>query len=518
MEKLINLVMPYGRWGYLRLAIYPLTTLITTPFRLFQTLWACRVLANGEISKFNNFTPCAGLTNLWYWTMALNFYRHGRSGKYSNIGIDDLPISKHFSYSLPSLYAYWGSSNLTVLIGMFGWWASHIIWVTSDNYYQVFLVMVLLLISTTFYSNTFSNQHYNALGWMFCPMGVYGLYTDQWGLSGLAWLLSSFGSFTVVFLGGVLSLFTGLFEWSFAPAIAFLPAAIKMLTHFWPNFSQDNFKKTLLDIAKLLGLYHSKVKYKWGNKLWLSLGKSYYAIIYIQFCIAASIGGFETDLLWVGLVIFYLNSSRFRFADDQSLQMLILSLATAVIIQSNALWLLPFYWILASPVPFLAEFPFQRVLDIVPPLKPFQIKPFFEKMEQFLKPVKSQQNIIMAFENPKGDIGNIFLGSKPHLELLRYVATQRKITVIPSWEAIINLNYEGAPEFWGREVNEVLANVVHWKIDYVLIYQVENTFLESKWIDAGFQPVTELDWKSFKVLKNEADFLQPKWWLMKKSS
>ena len=398
---------------------------------------------------------------------------------------------------------------------MFGWWAFHLIWITPDNFLIVVLVMVLLLISTTFYNNTFSTQHYNALGWMFYSLGIYGLFTDQNELAGLAWLLSSFGSFTVAFLGGILSISKALIEWNPDPALAFLPAGIKLLTHFWPNIIQANFRQTILDVAKLLGFHHRGVKYKWVGKFRLSLGKSYYALIYIQFYIAATIGGFGTELLSVGMAVFYLNSTRFRFADDQSLQILILGLATATIIQSNALWLLPFYWILISPVPLLTEFAFMKVLDVVPPLKPFHIKPFFKKMESFIEPVQAQQRILMAFDNPKGYLSNVFDGFKSHIELLRYIATQKGITVLPSWEAILDLNYEGAPDFWGREVNEVLERANQWKIDYVLIYQRENTILDDKWLKAGFQITGEFDWKNFHELKDQPIFPKPKWWLLK---
>jgi len=515
MKKLKEVIRPHGKWGYIRLALYPLTTLFTTPYRLIQSLWACRVLANGKLAEYNNFTPYAGMLNVCYWTLALSFFRFGRSGEYRYVGLDNLPLSRYFSHTLSSLYSYWFSSNVTVLSGMFGWWLLHLLWLTPENYFQVALVMTLLLMSTTFYANTFSTQNYNALGWWFCPMGIYGLFTQQWEITALAWLIASFGSFTVAFLGGILSVSMAMIEWSPAPVLSFLPTAIKMLTHFWPNLRQKNIRQTLLEIAKLIGFYHKDVKYKYRNKWWLSLGKSYYAMIYIQFCIAASVGGLEAQLLWVGLGVFYLNSSRLRFADDQSLQMIMLSLASAIMIQSESLWLLPFYWILASPVPFLTDFPFKKVLDVVPPVQPFHIKPILKKMEHFLKPVLGQQTIFMAFDNPKGDYGKIFFESKPHLELLRYVASQNEITVFPSWETVMNLNYEGAPEFWGRNVNDVLENIAQWRANYVLIYQEENPVLEKKWTEAGFQSIVAMDWESFNELNNEFLFPKPKWWLLK---
>jgi hypothetical protein len=515
LNKLKEIIKPYGKWGYIRVVLSPLTTLFTTPYRLAKTLWACRILANGKLTEYNNFTPNSGLLNLWYWTLALNISRYGRSGKLKYIGLDDFPLSRHFSYSLPSLYAYWCSSNITVLSGMFGWWVFHVLWITPDNFSHVALVMTITLISTTFYANTFSMQHYNALGWLFCPIGIYGLYSQNWELAGLGWLLTSFGSFTVVFLGGILSLSEAIIESDSAPALAFLPAAFKMLTHFWPNYSQKNAKQTFLEIGKLIGFFHRNVKYNRRKSWLLSLGKAYHALIYIQFCIAATVGGFETSLLWTGLGIFYINSTRFRFADDQSPQMLILGLATALMIKSESIWLLPFYWILVSPIPCLADFPFKKVLDVVPQLYPFPIKPFLTKMEDFLKPIQKQQKIILAFYNPQNQYNNIFDGLKTLVEPLRYVATQKEITLIPTQEAIIGLNYEGAPDCWGREINEVSKNAIQWKANYVLIYQEESTILEKKWIEAGFQVIKEMDWKSFEELNAELLFPKPKWWLLK---
>jgi hypothetical protein len=398
---------------------------------------------------------------------------------------------------------------------MFGWWAFHMLWFTPDNLPQFTLVMTLVLMSTTFYANTFSMQHYNALGWLFCPIGIFGLYNQNWGLVALGWLLCSFGSFTVAFLGGMLSLAKALIDWNIAPALAFIPTLIKMLTHFYPNLGQRNIKQTFLDIGKLIGLFHKDVKYNRRKSWQLSIGKSYHALIYIQFCVFASIEGFDTTLLWVGLVIFYMNSSRFRFADDQSPQMLMLSLATAVMIQSEVFWLIPFYWILVSPIPFLADFPYKKVLDVVPKLQPFHIKPYLIKMETFLKPIQKRQKVLLAFDNPKGKYVNIFDGLRTHIEPLRYLASQREITMIPSWEAISILNYKEAHEFWGRNPHEVSQNATQWKTDYVLIYQEENNIIEEKWIEAGFKIIEELDWKNFAELNNETLFPKPKWWLLK---
>ncbi len=514
MEKFFKVFEEYGWMSIFRVLCYPATVFFTTPFRLTQTLWSCRKLAHGKLGEYNRFEPTGGLNSLTYWTLALNFSRYGRVGRSPYVGLGDYPLSRMFGYCLPSLYAYWSLSNLTILIGMFGWWFSHLIWLNSIDPYWVCGVMILVLFSTSFYANTFSLQAYQALGWLFFPLAIFGLLTHQWGLTSLSWLFISLTGPSTIIIGGILCLYKALMDWEIFPVITFLPAGIKMLSHFWIFQESNQFYKSFQTLFKAIGIRGKDAKYKYPRSLIPSPRNLYYGLIYTQFCISGLMLGADTSLLWVGLGVYYLNSTYFRFADFQSIVMTMLTLATITLIQSEEEWLLPSFWLLASPLPYFAGFHHLRALDIVPKCSPFPIKPFLNGMEKFLQPVNKNQKILAAFDNPQGQIYRIFNEFNWLYQLPFYVANKNKALFIPNEMTIFETNYEGAPEFWGREVDQVLENVKKWEVDFVVIYQEEETRLDKKWIQAGFSCMSEFDWNKYAQYFEGSDIPKPKWWLL----
>lgn len=509
----------YGWVGLLRLCFYPLTSLFTTPVRLVQSLWACRVLASGDWGNYNHFSAHAGLNNLFYWTRALNLYRFGRSGRSPYLGLGNYSLSRCFIYSLPSLYAYWVASAPTVLFGMFGWWLSHFVWVYNEDASWVLLVMGLMLISTTFYANTFALQTYNAIGWMFFPLGLYGLATEQWLVAGFAWFAASSGSFTVVFLAGILSLVSAFSSGSLGPIIAILPAGLKLLTHFWPFITNRDLKTSLLGIMKAIGLVDRGVKYKRKSSKQLGLKHIYYMFLYGQFLLVSFLATGEIQVLFLtGCVIFLTNSTYARFADDQSIRLLMFSIAAAVVLQNPAPLFILSFWILASPIPRFANFhSISHKPNVVPKLFPFAIKPFLEGLEEFLLPVKRGERVLMAFNNPRGEYERVFDGYRTLLELPLYVATKKEIHFMPDWWGVFELNYEGATDFWGRDVESVQENINYWNANYVVIYQESGTKLDSKWQENGFETMGKFSWADYtENLGGEKPYAgpTPDWWLL----
>ncbi len=514
MEKFRKFISLYGWFGFVRLFFYPITALLTTPVRLVQTLWECRVLLNGKWGNYPHFNPHSAINSLFYWTMALNISHFGRTGISPYLGLGKYSLSKGFHYSLTSLYAYWGAGAVTLLFGMFGWWLFHLLWLDIANTEWLILVMFISLISTTFYANTFSLQNYNVLGWLFFPLALYGLMTEQWWIAAIGWLLISFGSITIVFIGGILSLAIAIHNIQIAPLLAILPAGLKTLTHFWPNLTQGNILTTSINVLKGIGSTGKNTKYKRQSGQGMTITRWYYALLYIQFGIAVTWTGQETYLFWIGIAIYFINSTYARFADEQSMYMMMLSLATAILIQNGNIFLLPSYWLLVSPAPLLAGFPSMKVLDVVPRLKPFTIKPLLNAMEYFLKPVQKDKRVLMIFDNPDNQYEKVFDGYRVNLELPLYIATYKKVHFMPDWWGVFEVNYEDAPEFWGRNVEDVFRNIEQWKADYVVVYQDNDTELDKKWLDAGFEPLTKFCWKDYSILLQGTKLPAPIWWLM----
>lgn len=510
----------YGWLGIIRVLIYPLTSLITTPIRLIQTLWECRLLFYGRWGDYIRFNSYYGLNSLFYWRIALDLYRYGRTGISPNIGLGKYKLARCFHYALPSLYLFKGASTVTVLTSMFLWWLSHLVWMKDCTVEWLIVVMTLSLISTTFYSNIFLMQNYNAVGWIFFPLGLYGLITGHWIVAAVAWFGASFGSITVVFIAGLLSIVYSIKIMNFWPLIAILPAAIKLSTHLFSLLKGGDFKNIILDLIKGIGLKKTNTRYQ--RKKTFGLIHIYYLILYFQFSIALMLIKPDTAIVTVflaGVGIFLANHTVARFADWQSMMMMMASLALIIIFQSQEPYLLPFFWLLISPLPLLCPIvPVGSVFDIVPKLSPFYVKPLLAGMEQFLTPVENRRRVLINFEDPEGDYDKIFDGYRVLLELLLYVGTKNNIHVMPDWNAVFETNYVGAPEFWGRDILTVGRNVKQWEAAYVIIYQEAGTPLDKEWEKAGYQVLSTFDWSQYEYLMHPKMLEEkeiPCWWLLR---
>jgi hypothetical protein len=198
---------------------------------------------------------------------------------------------------------------------------------------------------------------------------------------------------------------------------------------------------------------------------------------------------------------------------------MMMSLATMVTIQSQQWWLLPFYWLLMSPLPRFMRLPSaDPVFDIVPRYSPFSVKKLVEEMEKFLQPVRTGQRVLMAFADPQGIYNRIFDGYRTLLELPLYVAAERGVHFMPDWWAVFETNYQGAPDFWGRDIRSVEKNAEQWKPDFVVVYQDAGTRLDPTWQAAGFDVMGSFSWANYtEELRGEKPYIgaAPQWWLLK---
>ncbi len=513
-----KVIQPLAWLDLVRICLYPITTLFTTPVRLIQFLWDCRVLLDGRWGKYPHFLPHTALNSLFYWTRALDLHRFGRAGHSPYTGLGNKSLSLFFFYSVPSLYAYWIAGAPTVLVGMLGWWALNWIWLGDANRLQAGVVIGLALISTTFYSNL-ARQNYNAVGWIFFPLGLYGLATGNWMLGTLAWVLAQWGSVTVVFLGGVLSLIAACSYRTPAPILSLIPASLFVAFHFWPFILQGDLKKTLLDIAKAIGLVDRQAKYPFKASKALDLRTIYFLLLYTQFIIVFYFVNRSVPLFFLsGIFVFLLNSTLLRFADPQSLDMFMLSLGIYTAIVYFHPLILASYWLTISPIPRSMMFPVKKsiFMDIVPALSPFDIQPFLEGMQKFLAPVQNGQRIFMAFDDPRGVYENIYGGYRVLLELPLYVSAVKEVHFMPDWWAVFELNYEGAPDFWGRNVEFVQKNALEWQSDYVIVYQDGGTKLALDWQGAGFRKLGKFSWSDYAEQLQNYQLVGslPDWWLL----
>lgn len=519
MERILQFKKKFGWKGLICLPFYPIIVFITTPIRLVQTMWASRILLDGRWGNYPHFNATTGLGYLFYWTRAINLYRFGRAGISPYLGLGNYPLSRCFNYSLPSLYAYWVAGAVVPLGFIWGWWLLHIIWIRQTTTFWLLLVMTLSLISTTFYLNAFRSQNYNAVGWSFFSLGLYGMVTDQWLITGLAWFAASFGSFTVVFFALILSLVLSIISWDVNSLLSVIPAVLKLLTHFWPFFINGNTKNVIVSVLKAIGVIDTGVKYKRTTTKKFGIKNIYFSLLYFQFMFVSYFITYDFSVLFLtGFIIFLLNSTFVRIADDQSIYMLMFSLANVIMIQNTDLLLIFPYWLLVSPLPITIGLGIQKFYE-VPKLSPFSIEKFIKGMEEFLSPIKQSERVFMAFDNPNGVYEKVFDGYRNLLELLHYVATKKDVHYMPDWWSVFELNYPGAIDFWGRDPESVKNNAQYWHADYIIIYEDEGMELDvKKWEDLGFEILTKFSWSDYaNEFKGEkvCEGNLPDWYLLK---
>jgi hypothetical protein len=506
----------------LGLVFYPVILLVTTPTRLLQTLWNCRILTESKWSDYAHFNPQFGINSLFYWTQAKNLHQYGRNGTSPSVGLGHYFLGKWWHLSYLASYAYWKNGCVIPLIGMFGWWIGHFVWLDYPgiNCYWFAGIACLALISTTFYANIFVLQNYNAIGWIFMPIGLYGLISGNWILAALAWLGASFGSITVVFFAGILSVAFAIQLNSILPLLVLLPAVFKIATHFWPFLFKQKLAESVAQTGKIIGLFRTNVKYK--REMRLGIRQIYCMVIAAQFLIAYwAIAGIFPWILLIAIFAYFINTRFLRLADTQNVFMLTMSISTFLILQSEQKdWILLLsYWISISPIPAFTGIPRYKSFFTVPVLKPFHITPLLKDMEHFLQSVKKDQRVLMAFENPGDNYDMIFDGYRVLLELPLYVAARKCFHFMPDWYGIFELNYEGAPHFWGREPATVLKQMQTWTADYVVVYQKSGTELNNKWQNANFEIISHFSWAKYeKKLQCIKPYVgcTPDWWLLQK--
>lgn len=525
MQKVFEIKEDIGIVNLILVIFYPVTLIVTTPIRLFQTLWNCRVLCDGkQWRRYPHFTPQHALLSFYYHTIALNIYRYGRAGLAPYLGLGNYRLSNLFHYALPSLYLYWKAGAVTLLSSMFIWWSSYFLWL--DAVHPVFLwkiiVIILILFSTTFYSHTFACQNYNVVGWMFLPTIFYAWMNNNWMLAALACLGASFGSMTAVFLIFILSAVYSIEVLSLHPILTVIPATIKLLGHFWPNIQGGNLFKASYNIMKAIGFTRTKTKYLRDNSMRFGMLRTYRFLLYMQFGIILwYITGNISYLYIASFITWTLNIIGLRFADDQSLQITIVSVSAALMLNvpDQNIWLLISFWILISPLPLVFGFKEGKYAPIVPELRPIDIHTILIQMEKFLAPVKKGSKVLMAFNDPRNRYEKIFDKYRSLIDSAKYISVKNEFLFLPDWWGVFELNYEGAPDFWGRDIKNIERNKDIWQADYVIVYQETRTTLDKKWAAAGFKELNHFSGNVFEDFFN--GYLPfsgpaPDWWLLSK--
>ena len=140
-------------------------------------------------------------------------------------------------------------------------------------------------------------------------------------------------------------------------------------------------------------------------------------------------------------------------------------------------------------------------------------------MQDFLEEVPAESKLFMAFNDPQDIYEKVFDGYRQLVELPAYECSEKQVLFFPEWWGVFELNYEGAPEIWGRSPEQVKSNMEYWNAEYVITYDEAAETSVADWNQQGFKQVAEFDWSLFQedfADHKHIDVSQLKWYLWRK--
>ena len=205
-------------------------------------------------------------------------------------------------------------------------------------------------------------------------------------------------------------------------------------------------------------------------------------------------------LLLFGALLVPINENLFRVADQQSIVILVSSLFMHAFITTDAQWVsVVALWVAFSPIGvflLIQQVTEDGGLTGVSVHKPFDHVELSDAMNNFLLSIGKGERAYVAFNDPDNRYKNIFDGYRVIHELTLFVAAEKEIHVFPDWYAVLETNFEGAEQCWGRSVQAVTANCKRWDAKFAIIYQQTGTDLQEHWLN-DFIYISEFDWGDY---------------------
>lgn len=459
----------FGARFVLRALLHPLVSPFTNAAALFGTLRNSGVLFGSRWRSFLNYRPPYAVTMLFYWTHAVQLKRHGRTGISPTLGDGEFPLTRWWHLTLPSTYAFHALGIAGVIGAAAFWWLTHLLWLGSANWPLVAATMLVILLSSTFFSQAFVTQNYNVFGWMFMPAALWGLLAGHPLVALLAWLAASFASLTMIAVGCVLSAAFAFEASSFVPILLIAPAALKIAGQVLWILSRDR-SGALVALLKAIGLSNRGVRYRHQRARFFGGGFLYTTGLLGLF--TGACWWFAAPGRWLmaaALAASLINQKVARFADPQSMQITSLSVATAVVLAAGEPYLLIPLWLLANPFPFMADVtaPGDDPLRL-PVLAPVDVGPYLDAVDDFFAPVKPGQRVLFLLPDPGTDHDAVFADYRSIMEIAFHVGTRRSFLVLPDWYFVYRYNYPDAPDCWADTPAEAAAQAKAWSADYLV--------------------------------------------------
>jgi hypothetical protein len=526
----LKIIDKFGLGGLIKLILSYVLIPFTTPFRLAQCLWSSRILLNQRpISRNNRFSPHRGINSLFYYVQELIIQKYGRNGYANELSLGK-SISDFFAITRLStyIYAHLGGA-LTPLLSVSCWWLG--LWLfTQQLYSNAFLlqiiIILLVLTSTIFYFFAFEGLNYNAVGWLFLPIAIYGVLSQHWLLALLGFLAIAFTSFTVTFFAACACVVLTIASLSLMPILAFIPAGVKILLHFRKLI--PNLKSSLVSIAEGIGMTK---KGKARRQLTLGLSGGYHLGLLLFFTVSflffkkpdSALYCELTALLLLAIALYIINKKFSRFADEVSLYIFSATMIVIAALSVNNYFILIPFIIAINPHPIFLGFAgdsSENLLAGVPKRSPFDTEPLLEITSQFFSNLPDNCRLIELHEYSDDDYSTVFKGLRPIHELVLYAANRREINLVPDFYAIFDSWGKGFPLSRTLKQNPTGALSACYELGspFIMILVDNNGFDYDPWGDKGFEEIARLDWDDLRPFLRGAQVLaddDKSWRIMK---
>jgi len=514
-EKLNKII---DKYGWRKLSILFISPLLL-PFFTFPALVKSArnilsELVKGNLRYLTGNNSYMAILNYFYYTEDFNIQKFGRYGKSNLLAGGNYDLRNWF-HATPLSLRLMSSLGVTTMlfIAMLIWSFSFVLLVDSWSLFRVG-VLFFATASTLYYITFIDNQNYNVLGWMILPFAISSLFFNDYLTFAILAFAMSLVSFTSIFVICWFGLASSLYLMSWLPLLALIPAAVKLSVPIFVSMKTKGLSK----MSAALGL-HKSAKYRRDNQ---RLPAAYYYIIILWLIFPTVyflLFGLDKMFIFATIpaLLYLVNGGISRFGDQESLYIVFLSVATFVLLKSQAnICLLTAFVLSINPIyGFIGIKPHGKYFFNPAVRKPINSKGMEESIERFLAEVEQKSKILLSFKNPHNNYHNVFDGYRNFVEPLEFIANKKGITVFPDWWYVFENNQEDSPEdFWANKPESVKSVLRTYNTNYVIVYN-NSEQLDSRW-DKDFDRVAYLKWRELlKKLDTDCEKGDLCWWLLK---
>lgn len=477
------------------IVFYPVTSIFFNCRTILISL--CEIIHSlSKEGKFRMFDEHNAINTYWYDTLTYNLLKHTRFGFSHTTSYQKYPIGNWFHISLFSMYPFWKSSVLT----------NFICWIFLPLTFCVLFEVVnfqwccIVLMATFFGSNYYNQlqvQNYNFLGWLIFPLLFWTIDNNDFIyistiITGL--FLTSFTAFifalgylacSVIFNDIPISVF-------FCVLVIVLPFVVY---RFSPMIINGTIKKQFLTIAGAIGLYKSNnsvyVRNPRKKSSFLLGGIKVGSVLVFYFFIPQS-----APYLYVVLTLLFINYFLGRYADHQSLDMIMLITCLYYLFQQESFISLFVYWVLISnPIPRLNFSNAEGSLFQLKKIKPYDCIKIENKLNIFFSKVKNQK-VFIAFDDPCNNYESLFLNQRIILEVSHYFASKNNVLLFPNFWSVFDENNGGGKNFWSKKGIEIIDYSRNINLNF-LIYPLINDESLPELLTENFKCIDSINWNSY---------------------